>query len=140
MSIPIEEWEMVKGFEGKYQISNKKRVRSIIKHSTWGKNKILKHSRTLKNGIKCYQFRVLGEMKYFREDKMFREAFPNSLESKFIEKAFLRQELSEDDIIVMNTHLSNVIETIDKETCSKKENGKLIEYVLSLQKWINQNK
>jgi hypothetical protein len=134
----IETWRAIKGLEGRYEISSSKRVRTLLDNGKgWGVKRIIKHRSILKYGVKSYQIKVKGVPVYFREDDMYRGAFPDALDSRFIEKSNLKRTLLEEDIKTVHTHMHNVIKIVESGTFSIRKNGELTGYVLLLQKWIN---
>lgn len=137
MSIPLEEWKAIVGQEDRYEISNKRRVRSIIKRKKWYPSKILKYNKRLSEDDFYYLLKKDSKMTYYKVSKMMEESWPEINGGAFFEKAFVRQELLDEDIYSVEMHKKELIKLITVSKFTLKEKGELEDQILIMQKWLN---
>lgn len=100
--IGMEKWKDIKGFEGKYQISNYGNVKSIKRFvNHWQGGLRLVNERLLKNFIKQgYMYVDLGNKKHYRIHRLVAESFITNSDNKL--------EVNHKDGNKLNNHVNNL--------------------------------
>lgn len=117
----FEIWKDIKGFEGKYQVSNLGNIKHLLKH---GKSKILNPS-TEKHGYKVVVLYNKGTVRTFKVHRIVAETF--------IEKPLNKEQINHIDGNKTNNRVDNLEWCTAKENmnhafknglCNNKKNGK----------------